>query len=95
MVTLRLLAVHWILMYSAFFVSVAVRIRNADSGWDKEAYGRCIILQHSFGCFSIIFCFQLQQVLTNYYGRFVKTASWLLSDSAKLDTEQQSKTCSN
>jgi hypothetical protein len=72
--TLLFLAVYWILMCFAFSLSVTGRIRILVVEWNNETYGKWIILACDllFCTFPVIFCYQLKEVLTKYYGRFVR-----------------------
>jgi hypothetical protein len=74
MVTLLCMALYWILMCFTFFVSGIVYIRTWAVGWDKEPYNLWIAFAcNILLCISpLIFCFHLKEVLTRYYGRFVR-----------------------
>ena len=72
MMTLLFLSAYWMIMWFGLFVSISVYIRNIAVG--VETYGEWIV----FACdillivFAVIFCVHLKDLLTNYYGRFVR-----------------------
>jgi hypothetical protein len=72
MMTLLFLSAYWMIMWFGLFVSLSVYIRNRAVG--NDTYGQYIV----FACdillfvFAVIFCLHLKDLLTNYYGRFVR-----------------------
>jgi hypothetical protein len=74
MLTLLFLATYWILMWFSFFMSVVVLIQNEVVTWGQNVYGEYVIVACGIllFVFPVVFCFHAKDVLTKYYGRFVR-----------------------